>query len=251
MSGEHIIQQNIETPAPVEGVFTLPAGYIDKDGELHREVVLREMTGYEEDILASPGDVLGKMNEILGRCVTRIGSITDRAEIHKIVRELPVGDRVFLLIALRRVTLGDDYPFTFQCPDCGFTQEMNLDLSGLEVRSLENPTQRTKSVTLPSGRVAVFHIPTGKDEEKFKAPANDTSPVTRATLLRLDSIDGKPATLADVKALSWRDLRALRKEYENFDVGVDTTIEITCGGCGKELKTEMEIQPSFFFPSET
>lgn len=251
MATEHVIQQQIETPAAATSVFTLPAGYLDENGQVHREIVVREMTGYEEDILASGADALKKLNEIQARCLMRIGEISDKERMPKIVRDLPVGDRIFLLIAIRRVTLGDAYPFTFRCPKCSHEAQMSLDLASLEVRGLEDPAVRTKEVALPSGRTAVFHIPTGRDEERFSSPSSDTSLLTRAVLLRLDTINGKPVSLADVKALPSRDLQALRREYEKFDVGVDTTIEIECPSCFEEFKTEMEIQPSFFFPSET
>ena len=43
------------TPAGREFEFTLPIGYVDAEGEIHRQVVLRKMTGREE---GGPASVL-------------------------------------------------------------------------------------------------------------------------------------------------------------------------------------------------
>jgi hypothetical protein len=240
----------LETPKSTQGVFELPCGYLDEAGKLHTEVGIHEMTGAEEDMFSSKSMTsLQKYNELLARCTTHIGSITDRGAVRSIVKKLPVGDRVFLLFAIRRVTLGDEYVFNAKCPSCENEGMYNVDLSTLDIKKMSDPLIRVYDRSLPSGRPVRFRVSTGEDEARAEKFSKSEDSLSQAILMRLEQLDGAPPTLEAVKAMGWKDRQAIRKIFESVEGGVDTEVDMTCPKCSNEFKRDVEVSPSFFSPS--
>jgi ribosomal protein S27E len=256
-----ISQQKMDEPKAPVGLYELPCGLLLQSGALHTEVQVREISGDEEDLLAN--DKIGgekKVAELLARCVTRVGPF-EGTQARACVLDLTVGDRTFLLFAIRRVSLGDEYPFVDKCPACENEQLFNLSLAELEVKKMEKPTVRKFNITLPSGIVAGWHVMTGHDEafvQKFIKEGSDK--VSLAIMARLDTLNGeevsriplkgKPTALAAVKALGMRDRNHLRDAFQEMEGGVETTMDMECPGCGHEYRSDLDVgQQGFFFPS--
>lgn len=258
----HTINQ-METPKSVNGVFDLPCGYIDPTTqELHTEVQIREITGNEEDMLASnqiPSEQ--KITSLLMGCVTRVGGETDKGKIGRIVKQLTVGDRVFLIFAIRRVTLGDELPVREKCPSCGTTSLFMVDLAEeLQPKQMPDPLRRIYDVALPSGKKARFRVSTGEDEARLakiakrlsKGKGNTrTAPdgLSQAILMRLELLEDEKPTLQVVKSLGMRDRQYLREQFKEVEGGVDTTLELECPSCGYDWQKDLDLgATSFFFP---
>lgn len=253
-------QQMDEAKAPL-GVFDLPCGYLS-DGKLITDVEVREITGDEEDMLGSKKiSDQKKIGELISRCVSRVGSFQGQ-QARDVLPYLTVGDRTFLMFAIRRVSLGDDYPFVDKCPNCELEQLFVLDLSTLDIRAMTDPMKRTYDIKLPSsGKQVTWHVMIGKDEEFInKYDKSGLDSVSLAVLARLDSIDGtpvnlspiagKPAALLMVKSLNITDRNALRDDFDEREGGVETTMDMSCPSCGHEFSRELEIGTTgFFFPS--
>lgn len=258
-----------------EGIFTLPAGHIDENGVLHREVQIREMTGEEEDLMgARSGDFQARMNQVMANCTMRIGTIEDRPRILTIIRKLPIADRTFLFTALRRVSLGDEYTMEVECPKCDKTSQMILDLDGLAVKGMPDPEKRVYDVTLPSGKAAKWKIMTGEEEEKLttlRDASNMRDVLSYAIMMRLVEYDGQQLELGGrltdargkvsfdkegrtflklVKGMSTRDRNFLRKEFGDNEAGMDTDVEFECPECSAKFTGAFDpTQVGFFFPS--
>jgi hypothetical protein len=254
MSTEQMLMMNeLEQPKSTQSFLELPCGYIDDEDVLHREIEISELTGEEEDMLASrtvPANK--KMSILIGRCVTRIGDITDKGKIAMIANKLTVGDRTFLIFALRRLTLGELYPFRVGCPQCNKEGMYQVQMSDLEVREMPTPEKRVYEHELPSGKAVRFRIMIGSDEERVSKMRSMDDKVSAAMLMRLELLDGKPPTLQEIKRLTMRDRDDLRCAFEDVDGGVDTTLEMTCSNCGAEFESDVDAgQAGFFFPSMT
>jgi hypothetical protein len=247
---------NLETPKSSQGVFELPCGHVGSDGMLHTEVALRELTGAEEDLLASKQmSAFKKYNELLVRCTVRIGTVTDRGQISAVVKNLPIGDRLFLLFAIRRVSIGDEYTFNEACPNtaCAKNERYTVKLSELDIKKMPDPKKRIYDATLPSGATARFRISTGVDEERAMGTESkvEDAALSKGILMRLELLNGAPPELQAVKDMKWRDRAALREEWNKVEGGVDTEVEMNCPACGHFFKKDIEVTPSFFFPSVT
>ena len=236
----------------------LPCGYLKGD-VLYDIVNIREITGEEEDILASPNmAVVQKMDTLIGNCINyfesseeRGAKLDGRSEVYEGVKDLPIGDRVFMILALRRLSVSDEYAFEVKCTSCGERNKKALMLSDLDVMPMRDKKLRAYEVALPSGKTARMKVMLGRDEGKMEnIRKSKRDRMSQAILLRLESLDDEPARIGDVKRLSLRDRNAIRGSFEKEEGGVDTTIGVICDECGSDFNTELDVsQSDFFFPS--
>lgn len=229
--------------------FELPCGYLDAEGNIHTYVEVSEITGEEEEILAAKNmPVIKKLNKVLANCTKAIGDIKG-GRIEQIIPDLTQGDRVFLLFAIRRVTLGDDFPFTTVCPKCEHESDLTVDLSELEIKKMPDPRIRLYDVELPKSKKKVtMKVMTGRGEEALsKAVAVGKDIVSTAILARIEAIDGKPAGVKDLKGLSMVDRNYLRDAWQDREGGVDTTTDITCLNCEHDYQTDIDMGAEGFF----
>lgn len=242
-------------PKSSQGGYTLPCGYLSPEGALYRKIEIREMTGAEEDILASKNTkAADKMHMIMSRCVTRMEDESDPAKIAHMVESLPVGDRLFLLMAIRQVTLGDEYFFRAKCPNdqCAKESVYGVLLSELEVKQSPDPMKRIFDTILPKSQIPVrFRLLTGRDEATIGTKAGSADALSLAMLIRIELFNGKPPTLGDIKGIGLKDRQFMRSMFDGVDGGIDTETEMTCSHCGTEFKKDVDVaQSGFFFPQE-
>jgi len=268
-------EAQLREPKSTIGVFELPCGYLDASGVLHTEVLLNEISGRDEDMLANDKIPANKkMNQLLTSCIARIGSITDKGAIASIVPDLLVGDRVFLVLAVRRVSLGDDYPYKDTCPSCEKESLMSINLSELDIVKMSDPKKRVFDARMPSkaaikawandgedvpepersnptGRTVRFKMLTGRDEEKAGKGTSGPESISVLLGLRILMLDDKPPTIEDLQNLTMSERSYIRDVvFRAGDGGVDTTLDVTCPQCAHEFKRELDIaQMGFFFPS--
>ena len=248
----------MEEPKSSIGVFTLPCGYlVPETNELITEVEVREITGREEDMLASkqiPNET--KMTALIAGCIVRLGTITERAKLVAIADDLLLGDRVFLLFAIRRVSLGNELSVRETCPECKKKHLYVVDLEEeLAIKPMPDPRTRVYDYVLPTGRTVRFRVSNGRDEQRvariMKKQRNDT--LSAMILMRVELLDGEAPTLDKIKALSMRDRHALRTEFNRVEGGVDTALDFTCPDpeCEHEWSKDLDLGTAgFFFPSE-
>jgi hypothetical protein len=117
-------------PLVTEFSFTLPRGYVDASGTVHRDGVMRLATARDE--LVPLRDDRVRENPayltvvLLGRVVTRLGTVTD---IHAgVVENLFAADLAFLQDLYRRVNQEGHTQAGVTCPECDHT--FVIDLAG-------------------------------------------------------------------------------------------------------------------------
>jgi hypothetical protein len=118
------VSGNTKNPIQTEHEFTLPKGYIDANGTLHREGVMRLATAADE--ISPLRDPRVKANEaylsvvVLARVITRLGKITDINTT--LVENLFTADLAYLQDFYRKInSVGDDEgksQMTVTCPNC-------------------------------------------------------------------------------------------------------------------------------------
>lgn len=249
-----LVENQISESKSSQGLFDLPCGYLDKDGVLHTEIKVREITGHEEDMLANPKiNANKKLNELISRCIERVGVITDKGKLSQVVLDMTVGDRLFAIFAIRRVTVGDMYTYEAKCPECSAVSRYTIDLGSLDIKTMPDPTKREFEVTLPKSKKSVKFTPmTGRGEEQLSSLAKkkeDT--LSMAIAMRVMEIDGEKPSLKSMKDLSSVDRMYLREQFEKVEGGVETSIELECPECSAEFKQDLDVgQAGFFFPTE-
>jgi hypothetical protein len=119
------------TDLQTEFEFTLPRGYIDPGGTLHREGTMRLATAMDE--LAPLRDPRVQQNEaylvivLLARVITRLGGIDHMTP--NIIEALYTADLAFLQRFYRQINESGTSRVAVECPSCN--AEMEVDLSSL------------------------------------------------------------------------------------------------------------------------
>jgi hypothetical protein len=112
--------------------FTLPRGYIDKDGNLHKQGAMRLATAVDE--ITPLRDPRVTANQaylaiiLLTRVITKLGSLTDINT--GVVEKLFSADFNFLQDFYRRVNENGVAKVSAACPECNHNFEVDLSRLG-------------------------------------------------------------------------------------------------------------------------
>ncbi len=219
-------------------VFELPSG---------AEVELREMTGAEEELLTNQRLIRtgNAVNQVLRNGIVRIGD--NEAPSIEDVLDLLSGDRLFILVKLRQISLGEEVELELACvsPACGATNPVAIDIETLETTPYGK--EREFAFELPgSGRTVQFGYLDGHKEKRLAALKEPS--ISSAMLIRLVDIDGAAPSKKLMNEMSLGDRSALRQEMVRVDAGIDTTVEVDCETCNARIRTRLEAEPGFLFP---
>lgn len=112
--------------------FTLPRGYVDPEGNLHRQGVMRLATALDE--IVPMKDPRVKSNPayltviLLTRVITRLGTLEDVTSV--VIERLFSADFAYLQDLYRRINEAENVTIPAQCPNCNHVFEVELVPSG-------------------------------------------------------------------------------------------------------------------------
>jgi uncharacterized protein YbaR (Trm112 family) len=196
--------------------------------------VLRPLRGSDEEWLAESGTVPAAfaVSRLLGDCIVRAEGGNEPGLA--LARSLLVGDRDFLMLQLRKMTLGSRVLAVIACPACPSRMDVELDVAQIEI---DRPDSVAAAYSLESGsRTIRFRLPTGADQEAVaRLPLEQA---VDALLLRCTVDDGGCAIDADERD-------ALISAMEAAAPRVEPELDLTCPDCGHAFVLPIEIG-SFF-----
>ncbi len=114
--------------------FTLPMGYVDKDGNLHKEGSMRLATAMDEIVPLS--DMRVQSNEaymvviLLARVVTRLGTVGQIST--NVIENLFAADMAYLQEFYQRINEQGRPTMPIVCPECQARFEVDLSNLGGE-----------------------------------------------------------------------------------------------------------------------
>src|SRR3972149_12291878 len=92
-------------------IVKLPLGYIS-NGTRHDEAEVRAMLGVEEDILSDDKlPMTYRLNMIILNCLERLGSVSDKAEIKRMIPKLSTEDQTAVIVTLRTISVSSKYAY--------------------------------------------------------------------------------------------------------------------------------------------
>jgi hypothetical protein len=115
-----------------EFAFTLPRGYVDEQGQLHREGIMRLSTAYDE--IAPMKDPRVQTNPgylviiLLSRVVKKLGDLTQITP--KTMENLYSGDLAYLQDLYRRINETGHTRLGVTCPHCQQAFEVETEQTG-------------------------------------------------------------------------------------------------------------------------
>ena len=247
---------------PVESVPLPSRGMLyDPETTLYnRETIpIKAMTANEEDILSSQAYIKEGLviNKLIEACVTDKSFNID---------DLTLGDRNALMIAVRVTGYGPEYPIISSCTNCGLQQEVNVNLSDLEIKRLQiEPIESGKNefeFILPVTKKRVtFKFLTLKDDnerntinkayqENFdsKLERNVTSFLAH-TVTSVDGKTDKNKIRHFIQNMPAYDSKALRRHINDNEPGIDMSSILECKNCSNKTEISVPITSEFFWPS--
>ena len=243
-------------------VVDLPGGLLDDAGRRQRTAVVRSLTGHEEELLAGRSATPARLvTTVLARCVERIGG---QEVTEQVARDLCVGDRQALLLALRQATFGPKVAAVVTCPwrDCSRRMDIDFAIPDIPVRAAADLRARHE-ITLSTaaspatdeedgdgsgqpGRRVAFRLPTGADQEAIGSLATD-DPVRAldALLDRCCLPPGDGATCGTTE-FSPRARAEIEQAMLAASFGPELSLGASCPECGRSFTLPFDIQDFFF-----
>lgn len=237
---------------------TLPIG-IEVDGIRYREVIIDEMTGVDEENLASRkvrNNGAKAISMLLRRCIQSIEGVLPQKSNpllmidDKWVRNMYVADRDYLVLCIRALS-GNSEVFTeSQCTSCGHENSALVDLKQLDVYEWDENSPVEIRVDLPRGfynkesgqyhKEVTWAFPKGSAQEKIASlPEHQVGTMLIATGIRqVQGLEVIPHP-DEIRKLSVRDRNAFAQAIIENTVGVDTNVDLTCESCGHEYQVEV------------
>jgi hypothetical protein len=214
-----------------EAEVTLAAG-VWRGGTRVRDAHVRAPTVEEERALFEQCEALlpaERVSVLLGRCAEVGGDSGPGA-----ARALSAGDRVALLLALRRLMAGDSMPCVLDCPWPDCAERLELDLTASELIAEGDAGGPTHFMELGGERLS-FRLPTGADEELAARTAVEAGAEAAARTL----VD---ACLAEPPASTSAGLEdALGAAIARVDPHVEITLALSCPVCERESDVELDV----------
>lgn len=257
----NVMKDSFGWEVPVELVPIPSNGLIyDAESTLYKKenVKIKAMTAKEEDILSSAA--LIKEGTVLDYLI-------DSCVLENIdPKQMIIGDRNAVMIAIRVTGYGPEYPVRAFCSNCSSENKLDIDLTSIPIKRLQiEPVEEGKNLfkfILPVTKKTVyFKFPTLNDEreksikEKTLSKHIQTMVSTNVTgnlelaIQQIDDITDKNKIKHFIMNMPAYDSRALRKFMQENEPGMDMFQEFKCKNCGADNKSSIPITSEFFWPS--
>lgn len=242
-SGEPTIED------PGENHITLERG-ICREGVWYREAEVKELNGADEEAIAAAGSSSYRVFETL--LLRGVRTVGNEFMNRKLAAELLIGDREYLVMAIRRATFGNDLEFEeLPCPHCEELVDLTVPLDAIPFTRLENPEQTEFEVPLRRGAVAFVRLPTGEDQAavltiKDGNAAKQDSEILGRCVLRVQEADGTVTRRPPATSLPMSDRKAVLKFLADTQPGPrygDFSFEHET--CGKEVTLPISLATLF------
>lgn len=237
-----------EIGMPLPAVAQLQRGFVDPfTGEWSTEVEVRELTGADEEYLASLESkatvtYADYMTALLSRAVVRIGGTeVDSALAKDAVESLTVGDRDILFLAIVKCTYGKEREYHVKCPHCDESNDITIDLdTDFPLQQPSRDLRTPISVTLRNGKTVRLRLPTGADsayvgKHSTTTATQNTMMLARCVLMSEAERDGISAD-AWAKGLSLADRSKLIKALLEVKAGPRMEgVNVQCAHCEENM----------------
>ncbi len=212
----------------------MPGGLAVDQGRCLTRAVLRPLLGSEEEWLAHATHTpnCARVTRLLSSCLVSLGG---EPVTSGLVRKLLVGDRDYLILQLRRLSLGDEVAAVLTCPACSAPMDVSFRVSEVPV---EGQSQKTLSHTMPAAeRLIRFRLPTGGDQEDLLGANPEEAAEELLDRCILD---------AGGQALSEQERAAVVDEMERVAPRVELELDMTCPECSHSFVAPFDTTAFFF-----
>jgi hypothetical protein len=220
----------------------LPRGLFHS-GVWEREVLVRELTGADEEQLAKAKDGLGYFNTVLNTGVVSIGAL-DFTELSLSEREfylndLLIGEREQLFLKVVQVSFGNQHVLNFTCTACSEEQETTLLLdTDFPPAEVEDIQATVLEHTTSKGDKVSYRAALGSDQTAVLERRGSTVSEQNTLMLSrcITKVNGEMVVdpVGYARSLSIRDRQKLLELLVARQPAVDLNIKTVCAACGAD-----------------
>jgi len=213
-----------------------------------RQATVQELSGYDEQLIVSTQNFSPPIKtSLLLERVVEFTNLPPNLDLLETIRELPVGDRITLILHLRKITFGSTLYCTIQCPLC--TANLSLDLSIDSLLQPANPNPQTTYPLKLDGHSLTIRPLRGSDLEDLTITQTPLPNIANLSerLLRSAILISDPAL---PELLSSQFQEQLSTTLSQIDSQADLTLNITCPSCNKIFQSSLDVE-NFFLQEAT
>lgn len=238
----------ITIPSLPDTNIELPGGFYDPlDDQLITTAEVRELTGADEEAIVKITEPGKALMTILEKATVSLGGKPADKET---LSMLLAGDREALLLAIRRVTFGNEVELEAVCSRCPELQTFVVDLEkDVEMKTLEDRiNDRRFILKLKVGQVKVA-LPTGDTQNKLVNASNKNTAELDTLLLSncvLEINDVPVLGQAQIRNLGIKDRRTILEEIAKRNPGpLLSEVKKACKTCGQEVELPLTLADLF------
>ena len=237
----------ITTDFPPSNIVELPAGFILKDGEVAKQVEIRELNGADEEELAKATTPNRLLQLVFSRGLVAFG---DTPAYSEDVDTMLSGDRDAVILGIRCATFGRELTYNATCPKCFEEREVIIDLvEDVETRTLNDPIgDKTFAIATKSGE-AMVTLPNGITNKKLLDADNKTTSELMTIILAgcIVSINGTPSLgVQTALNLGILDRETIISEIYKRTPGPRLgEVKKACEACGNEIPLPLSLASLF------
>lgn len=226
-----------DTHSPyTDNLVELPIGIIEPGVGIVDVVEVRELNGYDEEVISRSKTSGMALQQILERAVVQVG---DRNFKKKDLLDMTLPDRLEVLIGIRSATWGEELDWTFKCSSCLTTDTVEVAMKDIPRKKLDDKlADRNFVLELPSGKTALMQWPGGKLHERnlrgeFKSNAEIVTALIASCVQTIDDI---PLLRGEDSAreMALRDRQYISSYvFDNLPGPAVDDTEAECPACGE------------------
>jgi hypothetical protein len=225
--GDVPLEAEVLVPLPSEGRFYL-------NGK--PEVLVSPIKFEDEKQLASSAKSgINPINLMLSKCIKGID-----------INSLLLIDKLVLLLKIREISYGENYPVTCVCPKCAYESDVNVNLSQLLIKHIPPEVQDPREITLPKlKKQAKVRFPKVSDEPNLNSDEQVYNNLWRFVTELNGSSDPVFISKA-IPKMHIMDIKFILNQVMRLDLGLDPKFILRCTNCGGESVLSVPINENFF-----
>ena len=238
-------KEAIAGPVPLipnlpESVLMLPRGLF-YEGAWKRKLILKELTGQDEEALAKTRDPADFFDIVVALGVERLGDLEmdefSQSERVAMFQQLLIGERDQIFLGVLRATFGDERTLGYTCTLCGSKQELILSLTDdFKAKQIDDLTTDTHTMSTSKGEVIEYRLATGADQADALSKKGATQAEQNSIVLSrvITAVDGKDVfdAMVFVRRMGIRDRQALLEDLVAKQPSIDLEVTTDCSSCG-------------------
>jgi hypothetical protein len=175
------------------------------------------------------------VNLIISRCVKNVDH-----------NELLLIDKLYLLLRIRSISYGNDYPADITCPKCKAVSQVKINLDNLLVKTIPSELTDPREIILPRlKKVVKVRFPRVSDERYLGDNDQIYSNLWRF-VTELNGITDPVFFAKAIPKMHIMDIKFILSNILRPDLGLDPRFIFSCGPCGVDSQLSVPINENFF-----